>query len=144
MLEPHYTNKHSEINFSLILMSLSKIQMLYLQLTSQYMVNSMVKLRFRVNDIVLVSIRNSCNIDGDLNNWLKHISGRKHWLHDQVLCTWRTRWTSILFDLYVDTFWENGKDYLILIVLINPLLPCSHTVLINIEIKYGYEYQLYH
>jgi hypothetical protein len=57
------------------------------QLTSQYMVNSMVKLQFRVNDIALVSIRNSYDIDSDLDNLLKHISGRKHKLRDRVLRT---------------------------------------------------------
>jgi hypothetical protein len=57
------------------------------QLTSQYMVNPMVKLQFRVNDIALASIRNSYDIDGDLDYLLKHISGRKHKLHDRVLRT---------------------------------------------------------
>jgi hypothetical protein len=37
------------------------------QLTLQYMVNSMVMLQFRVNDIMVVSSHVSFNIDGDLN-----------------------------------------------------------------------------
>ena len=73
------------------------------------MVNSMVKLQFRVNHIVLVSIRNSYDIDGDLNNAETYFRAKTELL-DPSIEYWRTRWTSILFELYVDTFWESGKE----------------------------------